>query len=101
MKQFFLVGLAAIGGYALFEWWKNNPRSWGGPNPVASEVAGVSQTNFSDSGQLTSGVPTFDQTPIANGHGDQIVAAYHDNPLATLPGGANYEPAFGPRTNRG
>ena len=99
VKGFFVVALAAVGAYATFEWWRKNPRSYGPSNPVASEVAGVAHTNFTASGQLSSGVPGFDEAPIANGHGDQVVAAYHTNRYATLPGGPEYTPAFGPTTN--
>ncbi len=100
IKGFLLVGLAAVGAYAVFDWWRRNPSSGGPANPVATEVAGVAHSNLTDSGQLTPGIPGFNDTAIANGHGDQVVAAYHTNPYATLPGGGVYTPAFGPLANR-
>ncbi len=100
IKGFFVVGLAAIGAWAIFDWWKRNPSSGGPSNPVATEVAGIAHSNFTDSGQLTSGVPAFNSAPIANGHGDQVIAAYHTNRFATAPGGPVYSPAFGPNANR-
>jgi hypothetical protein len=100
MKQFLIFGLALIGAYATFEWWTKNPRSPGGPNVNALEVSGVATSNATAGNQLTSGIPTFDPTPIANGHGDQVSAAYSSNAWSTSNGGPNYEPAFGPKTNR-
>lgn len=100
IKGFFILTLAAVGGYAVISWWQRNPRSYGPSNPVASEVAGVAKSNFSSSGQMTSGVPSYNPAPIANGHGDQVSAALHTNRYATIPGGANYTPAFGPTTNQ-
>jgi hypothetical protein len=100
IKGFFIIGLAAIGAYAVLNWYQRNPRSGGPANPIANEVAGVANSNFSDSNQMTSGVPIFNNTPIANGHGDQVSAAYHSNQWSTLDGGMNYTPAFGPTTNR-
>ena len=100
LKGFLVVGLAAVGAYAVFDWWKRNPRSGGPSNPVASEVSGVAHSNTTDSGQMTSGIPGFPTIPIANGHGDQVSAAYHTNQWATIPGGPNYVPAFGPNENR-
>lgn len=100
MKQFVLVVLATVGAYAVAKWYTKNPKSYGGSNVELAERKGVVSSNFSASDQLVSGVPQFDDTPIANGHGDQVVAAYHTNNSATLPGGPNYEPAFGPKTNR-
>ena len=102
MKNFFVIVLAGVGIYAILEWYRKNPRSMGGPNPVASEVSGIAlDTNNTASNEMTSGVPVFNAAPIANGHGDQIAAAYHSNRFATLPGGGDYEPAFGPHTNGG
>lgn len=100
MKHFIMVALAAVGAYAVFEWYTKNPGSFGGSNVELAERKGVVSSNFSASDQLVSGVPSFNDAPIANGHGDQVVAAWHTNNDATLPGGPNYEPAFGPKTNR-
>jgi hypothetical protein len=101
IRNFFIVGLAAIGAYAVFQWWERNPRAAGPSNPVATEVGGVAHSNVTDSGQMTSGIPVFNARAIANGHGDQVSAAYHSNPTATLPGGPQYTPAFGPEANTG
>ena len=102
MKNFFVIVLAGVGIYAILNWYRNNPRSPGGTNPVAQEVSGVApDTNFTASNEMTSGVPVFNPIAIANGHGDQISAAYHSNRFATLPGSCDYEPAFGPHTNGG
>lgn len=100
MKQFVITLLAAVGAYAVFEWYIKNPNSPGGSNVSLLERSGVAASNVTASGQLTSGIPAFNDTPIANGHGDQVAAAYHTNNSATLSGGPNYEPAFGPKTNR-
>lgn len=99
VKGFFIVGLAAVGAYAIFEWWQKNPRSLGPSNPVASEVAGVARTNTTSSSQMTSGIPGYNTAPIANGHGDQVAASYHSNRFSTLNGSTDYTPAFGPTTN--
>jgi hypothetical protein len=101
VKSFFMIGLAAIGAYAIFQWWQNNPSSAGPTNPVATEVGGVAHSNVTSFGQMTSGIPVFNSMPIANGHGDQVSAAYHSNGTSTLPGGPNYTPAFGPTANTG
>lgn len=100
IKGFFLIGLAAVGAYAVFNWWQTSPSAAGPANPVASEVAGVAHSNFTNSGQMSSGVPGFNEMPIANGHGDQVSAAYHSNQWSTSNGGMNYTPAFGPKANR-
>jgi hypothetical protein len=101
LKGFAITALAAIGVFALFEWWSKNQRSPGGPNPVAQEQSGVIDTNFSSGNQMTSGVPEFNSAAIANGHGDQVSAARHSNRYSMLNGSSNYEPAFGPSTNGG
>jgi len=100
VKGFMLIALAAVGVYAVLEWWQRNPASGGPSNPVASEVAGVAHSNITNSGQMTSGVPGFNQAAIANGHGDQVSAAFHSNKWSTSNGTPNYTPAFGPSTNR-
>jgi hypothetical protein len=97
VKGFFVAGLAAIGIYAIFEWYV---RGKAATNPVATEVAGIAQSNVTASNQMTSGIPTFNPTPIANGHGDQVSAAYHSNRFSTVNGSPNYEPAFGPSANQ-
>lgn len=94
--------LAAIGIYAVYQWYGKNPKSPGGPNPVASEVGGVVRnTNRTSSNQMTSGIPAFNSAAIANGHGDQVAAAQHSNRFSISNGSPNYEPAFGPSTNGG
>jgi hypothetical protein len=102
MKNFFVIILAGVGVYAILEWYRNSPHSPGGKNPVVQEVSGIApDTNYTASNEMTSGVPVFNDAPVANGHGDQVAAAYHANRFATLPGSAQYEPAFGPHTNGG
>lgn len=100
MKQLIITVLAAVGAYAVFEWYVKNPNSPGGKNVNLVERKGVAASNAFSSDQLTSGIPEFNSAPVANGHGDQVAAAYHTNSAATLPGGPTYEPAFGPKTNR-
>jgi hypothetical protein len=100
MKQLLITALAAIGAYAVYEWYIKSPKSPGGKNVELAERSGVVKSNVSHSGQLVSGIPEFDSTPIANGHGDQVAAAYPSNNLSTSNGSPNYEPAFGPKTNR-
>lgn len=104
MKEFFLVALAAIGGYAVFQWYQKTNLSPAGQvarnqNP-GSTAAAITAAAIGVNGPLTSGVPSYCQIPVANGHGDLIAAAYHSNAMATLPGGPDYQPAFGPNANR-
>jgi hypothetical protein len=67
------------------------------PGQVVAQQTGVGDFFVSP---IASGVPVFNPAAIANGHGDQVAAAYHTNTLATIPGSAQYEPAFGPMTNQ-
>lgn len=71
--------------------------------PTQSQGANVSQvTGLGDFfvSPIASGIPVFNAAAIANGHGDQVAAAYHTNTLSTLDGSMVYEPAFGPATNQ-
>ena len=97
MKGFFVTLLAAVGAYAIWEWYSKNPRSHGGPNPVAQEVTGVTTGVAEPFGQLSSGIPIYNAAPIANGHGDQVSAALPSNRYSHKNGRSNYVPAFGPQ----
>jgi hypothetical protein len=104
MKEFFLVVMAGIGAYAVYQWYQKTNTSNAGQvarnqNP-GQTAAAITAAAVGVSGPLVSGVPAFRGPAIANGHGDQIAAAYHNNALATIPGGVNYQPAFGPNENR-
>lgn len=108
MKQWFMLGLAAIGAYAVYQWWTKTQASASGQNAHnAPDAANASILSYAGgqgdlaTGPLQAGVPAFNGAPVANGHGDQIMAAYHTNAHATLPGESNYQPAFGPDENRG
>src|SRR5271167_2637527 len=105
MKPWMITVLAVIGGYAIYSWFMHQRSQPAGVRAAAG--AGVSlgplgvqfgiQSNIDPT---TAGVPTFNESAIANGHGDQVIAAMHTNPDATLPGTFMYEPAFGPNTNQ-
>lgn len=106
MKQWAVIALALVGGYAVFQWFTNRQSLLGGGQggksvptnmgPLSAQ-AGVGDYVVSP---LSSGVPVFTGLAIANGHGDQVSAAYHVNPLSTLSGSPQYSPAFGPQANQ-
>jgi hypothetical protein len=105
MKSWMITILAVVGGYAVYSWLTNQRRMPAG-NRLSAQ-AGVSLGKLgvaigiqSNVDPTTSGVPTFNTSAIANGHGDQVIAAQHSNPYSTLPGAFLYEPAFGPNTNQ-
>jgi hypothetical protein len=90
---------AVIAGIIVYKWWgqvRTNPAAQNAANDPGAIVSSIAPSG------LYSGVPTFDDTAVANGHGDQVVAAYHDNELATVvpTGSGIYQPAFGPQENR-
>jgi len=104
MKQWVILGLAAIGAYAIYQWYqaRNATATAGmnaqpGPqNPLDMSV--VYPNMYIDNG-LVSGVPVFSNaSPVEAGHGDQSAAAVYDNPLSTMTGG--YAIPFGPNVNR-
>ena len=100
--------LAVVGGFVAIKWIANRAgqhtglgTELTGTNPVAGtpvgQATGVGDLTLAP---IVSGVPMFNNSAIANGHGDQVSAAYHANTLSTLPGQVMYEPAFGPATNQ-
>lgn len=96
MKQWIMMGLAALGAYTLFQYYQNqrsHPRAW------AEAYGTVGPTGLAVD-PLTSGVPGFNDMAVVN-RPDQIAATQHNNMLATVPGGGMYIPAFGPDENRG
>lgn len=108
MKGWVILGLAALGGYVALKWFfgqrmssqsgnANNPVQGGTGNGALAAATGVGDFYVSP---LASGIPAFDQSAIANGHGDQVAAAAHANAFSTLNGSPTYEPAFGPMTNQ-
>jgi hypothetical protein len=105
MKGWVITVLAVIGGYAVYQW-VTQQRGMGAGNRAAASAGvslgplGVFAGIQSNVDPTTAGVPTFDQTPIANGHGDQVWAAYHQNPDSTMSGSPQYSPAFGPNENQ-
>lgn len=99
MKQWAIMVTAVIAGVVIYKWWgqqRTNPAAQNAHNDPGAIVSSIAPTG------LYSGVPTFDDTAVANGHGDQVAAAYHDNELATVvpSGHGHYTPAFGPGENR-
>jgi hypothetical protein len=103
MKGWVITALALIGGYAVFQWFTTRRGALGSGMGVTTQIgplsasAGVGDYVVSP---LASGVPVFNDSAIANGHGDQVSAAWHTNPFATMSGSPVYEPAFGPQTNQ-
>jgi hypothetical protein len=105
MKPWMITVLAVVGGYVILQWVLGQRGM--GQGARASAQAGVNlgplgvaigiQSNVDPT---TAGVPTFNESAIANGHGDQVAAAYHNNAFATLPGQPTYTPAFGPTENQ-
>jgi hypothetical protein len=105
MKAWIITALTLIGGYAVFQWLTHQQGLPKGQRASAGASVnlgslGVSLGIQSNIDPISSGVPEYNTTPIANGHGDQVTAAYHTGPGATLPGSANYTPAFGPNENQ-
>ena len=105
MKPWVITVLAVIGGYAVFQWFTQQRSASAGTRATAGAGVqlgplGVAIGIQSNVDPITAGVPMFNQSAIANGHGDQVIAAYHSNPDATIPGGAIYVPAFGPNENQ-
>lgn len=97
--------LAVIGGYAIYQWVTQQQGMAQGARATAGAGVnlgplGISLGIQSNVAPISSGVPTFNTLPVANGHGDQVYAAYHSNPDATLPGSSQYTPAFGPNENQ-
>jgi hypothetical protein len=108
MKGWVITILAVLGGFVAIRWITNKAgqhtqlgTELSGTNPVAGTPVGQA-TGVGDFAiaPIVSGVPMFNTDAIANGHGDQVSAAYHANTLSTLPGQVMYEPAFGPATNQ-
>lgn len=106
MKEWAITLLAVVGGYVVIRWFMHQQSLQPGQRATAgisanlgplSAMVGI-QSNVTPG--LTAGVPVFNQDAIANGHGDQVAAAYHDNSMATLPGAVVYTPAFGPDENQ-
>jgi hypothetical protein len=109
MKEWAITLLAVVGGYVVIRWFMHQQGLQPGQRASAgftgaslnigplSTMIGI-QSNVSPS--LTSGVPVFNDAAIANGHGDQVAAAYHSNTLSTIPGTTVYSPAFGPNENQ-
>lgn len=110
MKGWVILILAVVGGYVVLQWFtgqRNSPAGGSAVNPPGGGGTGAQLPLAATTGvgdffvsPLASGVPTFNDLQIANGHGDQVAAAYHSNSLSTLNGSAVYEPAFGPVTNQ-
>lgn len=105
MKEIVITMLAAVGVFAVYSWWSKQHYSGQGQadtnanagNPVAAAATGV----MGRGSPLVSGIPSFNTSAYANGHGDQVAAAYHVNRHSTINGSPNYAPAFGPTENRG
>jgi len=105
MKGWMITLLAIVGGYAVLQWFTQQRGTPAGARATAG--AGVQLGPFgialgvqSNVDPITAGVPVFNQSPIANGHGDQVSAAYHSNPDSTSNGSFQYSPAFGPNENQ-
>jgi len=96
MKQWALLGVIAITGYAAYKWWQNAKHS-----PVYVGAQQPQPGDMINANLVYSGVPSFDDTSAPSGHGDAMAAAQYDNELATMPGGYNYTPAFGPQQDQG
>jgi hypothetical protein len=109
MKNVFIVALAAVGAYAIYQWYGSSarsPRGQGahnnGPWPVNRNTGAPAGNGVGDFlvSNVASGVPGYDQTPVEAGHGDMQAAAKHSNPFSTINGSSNYTPAFGPNENQ-
>lgn len=105
MKGWVITVLAVIGGYAVYQWITSQRRMPAGNRAAAAAGVtlgplGVYAGIQSNIDPTTAGVPAFNTLPIANGHGDQVAAAYHSNPYSTINGQPQYSPAFGPNENQ-
>jgi hypothetical protein len=105
MKPWAITILAVVGGYAVIQWLMHQRGTAQGQRATAAfnlnlGPLGVAAGINSNVDPTASGVPGFNTAPIANGHGDQVAAAYHSNPSSTINGGFQYSPAFGPNENQ-
>lgn len=108
MKEWAVAFLAVIGGYVALNWFahhRGRSLGWsgqiGGPATATdSNLARVQGIGNYAISPIASGVPTYSDLQISNGHGDQVAAAYHTNVMASMSGGPIYQPAFGPNENR-
>lgn len=107
MKSWAVTILAVIGGYIVLKFVAGQRAHYtgasgelGGTQTTVGNIASQASGVVGFVAPIPSGVPTFNNAQIANGHGDQVAAAYHTNTFATIPGGPTYEPAFGPNTNQ-
>ncbi len=103
MKTLLIGALAVVGGYSIWQWYEHRRHTLSRGFTATLQVgplsasAGIGDYAVSP---LASGVPTFNSDAIANGHGDQVAAAYHMNPQASMSGAVQYQPAFGPTVNQ-
>lgn len=100
MKELLIVSLLGVGGYAI---WKHHHS--GAPSVVHAKVYGP-PVNQQDSlnAELTpysdpSGLPTYDDTPIAN-KPQQLDAITKSNSGSVIDGESGYTPPFGPTENQ-
>jgi hypothetical protein len=105
MKGWIVTALLVIGGYAVYQWLTQQRGVGAGARAAGTfnlnlGPLGVAAGINSNVDPTASGVPTFNTLAVANGHGDQVAAAYHDNSDATIPGSFQYTPAFGPNENQ-
>ena len=108
MKGWVVTLLAIFGGYVVIKHFLFRTNTATGLSGELSGTQTLSGTQVAQNtgvgdffvSPIASGVPIFNAAQIANGHGDQVAAAYHTNTMSTLPGNAVYEPAFGPQTNQ-
>ena len=105
MKPWAITILVVVGGYVVLQWLMGQRAMGAGQRASAAfnlnlGPLGVAAGINSNVDPTASGVPGFDTAPIANGHGDQVAAAYHSNPYSTVPGAFQYSPAFGPNENQ-
>jgi hypothetical protein len=99
VKQWAIMVSAVVAGFAVWKYFGqrlSNPAAQNAHNDPGAVVSSIAPRG------LYSGVPTFDDTAVANGHGDQVAAAYQSNVMATVTpvSGGVYTPAFGPTENR-
>ena len=95
MKQWILIAVVVVGGYAVYEWYQKNKNT---PGSLAANLGG-NPGGVSSPYNDIAGVPVFDSTGIPN-RPDQVAAALHSNDASTLNGSFDYTPAFGPTTNQ-
>lgn len=104
MKGFVIAVLVAVGGYSVFEWitgqGQHNRRQRTPANATLSAGSVAAAFGMTSPETTVSGVPVFNESAVANGHGDQVAAALHSNRFATIPGTGHYQPAFGPTENQ-